>query len=59
MAEIKKPLIQFVDLEGKEFAVIDPDHSHADILRYVVAEVGAEEAQEILNLIIKEETANG
>lgn len=59
MAEIKKAPITFEDTEGHEFVAFDENHSHADIIRYVVDDVGSEEAHEILDIIDKETKPNG
>lgn len=54
MAEIKRDPITFEDGEGNEFIVFDQGHSHADIVRYVVEDVGSDEAHEILDIIDRE-----
>ena len=57
MAEIKKPLVELA--AGESFTadddgaqVITAAHTHSDILRYVVADLGASEARLILDGII-------
>ena len=54
MAEIKKEPATFEDTGGQELVVFDEGHSHADILRYVVKDVGMEETQQILDIIKQE-----
>lgn len=54
MAEIKRKPITFMDNDGQEFVVFDEKNSHADIIRYVVDDVGSEEAHQILDIIDKE-----
>jgi hypothetical protein len=54
--EIKTPLIELAEGEtftadGDGARVITAKHSHSDILRYVVADIGKSEAQFILETL--------
>ncbi len=56
MKEIKTPLIELAEGEtftadGDGARVITAKHSHSDILRYVVADIGKSEAQFILETL--------
>jgi hypothetical protein len=62
MGEIKTPLVKLA--EGQTFTagdggahVITDAHTHADILRFVVADLGATEARFIIDDIEAEATA--
>lgn len=53
MSEIKTPLIELAEgqahtADGDGAHVITADHAHADILRYVVSDIGKAEALAIL-----------
>lgn len=52
MPEIMRAPIEREKLDGLDngpFIIFDDDHSHGDVLRYVVADVGKEHALAILN----------
>jgi hypothetical protein len=49
MGECNNEPIVFTDLMGREFTVFDQNHSHSDILRYMIADVGFDEVQAIYN----------
>jgi hypothetical protein len=56
MAEIKTPLLRLAEGEtftaGEDGAFVITDaHTHSDILRYVVADVGKDHAAAILDLL--------
>lgn len=55
MDDVKNLPIVFEDLHGREFVVFDEDHSHSDILRYVVLDIGYDDAHMILDIMEKEE----
>lgn len=57
MTEIKKDPIVFEDLLGREFTVFDQEHTHSDILRYVVDDTGYRDVRMILD-VMEEEDAN-
>ncbi len=56
MSEIKTPLIELAEgqthtADGDGARVITAKHSHSDIFRYVVAEIGKSEARFILETL--------
>lgn len=57
MNEIRTPLTRlmpgdkYIAKGDDETVIITPEHTHCDILRYVVADVGKEHAREILDML--------
>ena len=56
MAEIKRDPIRGDDGDS---VIFDAGHTHCDILRYVIADVGADDAEHMMNLLAKEARDNG
>ncbi|WP_380778060.1 hypothetical protein [Sphingomonas sp. R86520] len=56
MAEIKREPIVRDDGDSVTF---DADHTHSDILRYVIGDLGAEDAVFLMNLLAEEVRVDG
>lgn len=53
MAEINREPHRFEDQEGNEFVIFDKDHTVTDMLNEIIRDVGFDEVEAVLGIMIE------
>lgn len=55
MPEIKTKLVRFTDEQDEDYYIISPNHTHKDVLRWCLTDLGAPELILLVKQVVKEE----